>query len=164
VTALLLDYPPLLAIVLFVSLMLAVEAGYRLSLATGANRDEDRHEQISAARDALGILLSLLLGFTLAMVLPRFDLRRQLVLDEANAIGTASLRAGLLLDTQRAQVRALLLQYVRARQAYSQANATDPDLAPALTQTKSLQSALWQQAEQAARTNQTPSPLSSSPL
>jgi hypothetical protein len=43
-----------------------------------------------------GTLFVLLLGFTQAMALPRFDLRKQLVLGESNAIGTAALRAELL--------------------------------------------------------------------
>jgi hypothetical protein len=61
-----------------------------------------------------------MLGFTLAMALPRFDLRKHLVVAEANAIGPASLRARLLPEPQRSQVRALLLQYVQVRHAYSQ--------------------------------------------
>jgi hypothetical protein len=58
-----------------------------------------------------------MLGFTLAMALPRFGLRKHLVMEEANAIATTSLRAGLLPAPQRSQVRALLLQYVRVRHA-----------------------------------------------
>jgi hypothetical protein len=44
------------------------------------------------------------------MALPRFDLRKQLVLEESNAIGTAGLRAELLPQAQRIQARALPLQ------------------------------------------------------
>jgi hypothetical protein len=121
VTTMFLDYPLLLSLGLFVLLTATVEAGFRLAVLTSPNIDEERGEQISASRDALGIMLSLLAGFTLAMALPRFDLRKQLVRDEANAIGTTSLRAGVLPEAQRSQVRVLLREYVQARQAYSEA-------------------------------------------
>ena len=41
-------------------------------------------------------LLALLMGFTFSLAVDRFDARRVLVLQEANAIGTAYLRAQLL--------------------------------------------------------------------
>ena len=44
---------------------------------------------------ALG-LLALMIGFTFAMALSRFDARRDAVLKEANSIGTTALRARLL--------------------------------------------------------------------
>src|SRR6266478_4192327 len=100
-TGLFLDHPLFFSGALFVLLVIAVESGFRIAVLSAANLDEDRREQIAASRDSLGILLSLLLGFTLAMALPRFDLRKQLVVDEANAIGTTSLRAGILPEPQR---------------------------------------------------------------
>jgi hypothetical protein len=120
-TSLLLDHPLFFSATLFVLLVFAVESGFCTAVLSAANLDQDRREQIAASRDSLGILLSLLLGFTLAMALPRFDLRKQLVLDEANAIGTTGLRVELLPQAQRIQARELLLQYVAARQAYSRA-------------------------------------------
>ncbi len=74
-TTVFLDHPLLLSLGLFVLLTATVEAGFRLAVLSSPNIDEERREQIAASRDALGILLSLLLGFTLAMALPRFDLR-----------------------------------------------------------------------------------------
>jgi hypothetical protein len=155
VTITLLDHPLLLSFALLFLLMAAVEAGFRLAVLTSVHLDEERRGQIAASRDALGILLSLLLGFTLAMALPRFDLRKQLVLDEANAIGTTSLRAGILPEAQRGSVRALLLQYVRTRQAYSHAVPGDSQLGDAIARTKTLQASLWRQAEDAGRQSPT---------
>ena len=45
--------------------------------------------------DALA-LLAFMLGFTVGLAASRFDVRRGLVIDEANAIGTTSSRGGLL--------------------------------------------------------------------
>jgi hypothetical protein len=118
VTNLLLNHPLLLSIALFLLLTAAVEAGYRMALLTHVHDDEDRHAQVAISRDSLGILLSLLLGFTLAMALPPYDLRKQSVMEEANAIGTTGLRATLLPEPQNTEVHALLLQYVAARESF----------------------------------------------
>src|SRR6266481_3944259 len=154
-TGLFLDHPLFFSGALFVLLVIAVESGFRIAVLSAANLDEDRREQIAASRDSLGILLSLLLGFTLAMALPRFDLRKQLVLDEAHAIATTGLRTGLLPQAQRIQARALLLQYVAARQAYSQASPGQQGLTTAIDRTKSTQTSLWQIAQESARQNPT---------
>jgi hypothetical protein len=151
-----LDHPLWLSALLFFLLMIAVEAGFRLAVATGANTDEERREQIAASRDALGILLSLLLGFTLAMSLPRFDLRRQLVMEEANAIGTTALRGEMLPEPPRAEVRRLLRLYVEARLAYSRAGLRDEEILAATDRSQELQSALWARSSEAAKQSPTP--------
>jgi hypothetical protein len=91
----------------------------------------------------------------LPWALPRFDLRKQLLLDESNAIGTTGLRAGLLPQAQRIQARQLLLQYVAARQAYSRASLGQQELTTAIDRTKSTQTSLWQIAQESARQNPT---------
>jgi hypothetical protein len=157
--SLIFDHPLLLSITLFLLLTATVEAGFRLALVTRVHDDDDRHEQIAISRDSLGILLSLLLGFTLAMALPHYDLRKQLIMEEANAIGTTGLRATLLPEPHKIQVRALLLQYVEARESFSQADLGQQEFASALDRTKSLQSALWDQAKAVAQ--QSPTPMTS---
>ena len=98
--------------------------------------------------------MSLLLGFTLAMALPRFDLRRQLVMDEANAIGTT--RTGVLPEAQRKEVRALLLEYVQARLVYSHPSIGSQELKSAIERSKNLQTGLWQKGEESAQQSPTP--------
>ncbi len=61
------------------------------------------------------MLLSLLLGFTFAMSLSRFEYRKQMVIEESNAIGTAALRAQFLPAHQQADVRELFRRYVEIR-------------------------------------------------
>ncbi len=158
-TTILLNHPLVLSITLFLLLTVTVEVGFRLALFTHVHDDEDRHAQIAISRDSLGILLSLLLGFTLAMALPHYDLRKQLVMEEANAIGTTGLRATLLEDPRKTEVRALLLQYVEARVSFSQAELGQPEFSSALDRAKTVQSALWDQARAAAQ--QSPTPITS---
>src|SRR5207247_7246971 len=50
-----------------------------------------------------------------------FDQRKQLLVDEANAIGTAMLRAEMLPDSEHGKMLALLREYVDARMHFSEA-------------------------------------------
>jgi len=70
-------------------LLTAGEAGYRIGRRSQSNTNEATKSHISVIQGTILGLLSLLLSFTLAMAVSRFDTRKQLVVDEANAIGTA---------------------------------------------------------------------------
>lgn len=60
-------------------------------------------------------LFGLILAFTFGLAAARFDARRQIVVEEANAIGTTYLRAGLLPDGRGGKIRHLLTDYVDGR-------------------------------------------------
>ena len=60
-------------------------------------------------------LLALLIGFTFALAVDRFETRRGLVLEEANAIGTAYLRTQLLEEPHRARISRLMVEYTDNR-------------------------------------------------
>ena len=74
----------------------AAEFGFRVGLRLYRAHDEARKEQIGGTQGAMLGLLALLLGFTFAMAVGRYETRRTLVLTEANAIGTTCLRASFL--------------------------------------------------------------------
>ena len=59
-------------------------------------------------------LLAFILAFTFGLASSRFDNRRQLLLDEANALGTTYLRAGMLPEWGE-EVRRLLRDYIGHR-------------------------------------------------
>src|SRR4029078_11578027 len=59
--------------------------------------------------------LGLLLAFSFGMVLNRYETRRELVVQEANAIGTAYLRSQLLDDPYGARLSKLLVRYTANR-------------------------------------------------
>ena len=74
-------------------------------------------------------LLALMLGFTLAMAVDRFETRRLLVLDEANAIGTTYLRTQLLAEPHRTRLSRLLVEYTDNRIVLATASPGDmPEL------------------------------------
>ncbi len=91
-------------------------------------------------------LLALLLGFTFAMTVSRFEVRKQLVLDEANAIHTTFLRAQLLPQPQRQEVSQLLRQYVEVRLKFYQAGVDPGRLREAERQAEQLHLLLWSYA------------------
>ena len=83
---------------------------------TGGNRPAQKSERepeapLGSFVGAMLGLLAFILAFTFGMTASRFDARRQLVLEESNAIGTTYLRAGLLPQTQGLEVRRLLREY-----------------------------------------------------
>src|SRR5262249_45576320 len=86
--------PTLSTIFLFglVAIFAAIEIGGWL----GARASVQGDDNISTLEGAVIGLLALIVGFTFAMALARFEARRDAVLTEANAIGTTALRARLL--------------------------------------------------------------------
>jgi hypothetical protein len=87
-------------------------------------------------------LLGLLLGFTFSMAVGRYDLRKNLEEQEANAIGTEYVRADLLPAEEAARVRALLRSYLAQRMRYYQ--RLDPAALRQLdAETARLQADMW---------------------
>ena len=90
-----------IAIGLFVGMAVCLEVGYRLGN-YASRKTETAHEGTGTIEAAIFALLGLLLGFTFANGMSHLDQRRQLIVQEANAIGTAYLRLDLLpADRQR---------------------------------------------------------------
>lgn len=77
--------------------------------------DREPDGPLGAMVGAIMGLLALLLAFTFGLAADRFEARKQLVLEEANAIGTTWLRAGLLPEARQAEIRRLLTEYAEAR-------------------------------------------------
>jgi hypothetical protein len=108
---------------------------------------------VSTLEGAVIGLLALILGFTFAMGLSRFETRRDAILTEANAIGTTALRARLLPEARRKEVLGLLRDYVNVRLDITQRPGTRDDLAAAIEKSNVLQEKLWQQAMAVAATD-----------
>ena len=143
-------------LVVGVLLLVIAEAGHRVGLRLYASKDEARRSQISGVQGAVFGLLGLLIGFTFAMAVGRYETRRDLVLKEANAIGTTFLRAGLLPEAHRAPVKDLLRRYVDVRLKYEALMRDPAMLAEGLRMSSEIQNALWQHAEAVAKEAPTP--------
>ena len=87
-------------------------------------------------------LLSLLLAFSFSLALSRYDARRELVTKEANAIGTAILRADLLYPEAGTQERDLLKDYLNQRMTYL-SSSDEAERSSAETRSADLQRRMW---------------------
>lgn len=137
---------PLLVVAMLIGLLGATELGYRLGVRRQTAADDSSKAHVNALQGALLGLLALLLGFTFAMAVSRFDTRKGLVLAEANAIGTTYLRARLLPEPYRQELTRLLRSYVDTRLAFYDAGVNPSRIAAANASTESLQEELWRAA------------------
>jgi len=143
--------------ILFVSMVVAIEAGYRIGLRFQESADDAAKSHITAIQASLLGILALLLGFTFSLSLQRFDSRSEAVVDEANAIGTAYLRAQLLSDSVRGNVQELLRDYLDQRvRAGTISLAEQAERDVFVARANRIQTALWSYARQAAKEDPNP--------
>lgn len=137
-------------------LMAATELGFRFALRVHRANDEARRAQVGGIQAAVLGLLALLLGFTFALSVARYETRRTLIVDEANAIGTTYLRADFLPDVQLTAVKELLRKYVDARLEYFDAGKDRAAIDAAIKKSTAIQRELWSEAVKAADDAPTP--------
>src|SRR5579859_4160998 len=101
----------LVSIGLFVGILACLEAGFRIGRRNSEKYTETAHEGVGVIEAAVFALLGLLLGFSFSGGTSRLDTKRQLVIQEANAIGTAYLRLDELPANEQAEMRRLFRQY-----------------------------------------------------
>ena len=148
-TAQLLDPIPIVGVfVLIAAVLLAVfEVGFRTGRWWQEKTPEEKEGPTGMLVGSLLALMAFLLAVTMGMAADRFDSRRQLVLNEANAIGTTYLRAGYLPPPYAADSQALLREYVPLR-----INTGDQaQLAAGFARSTGIQADLWAKAEELAR-------------
>jgi hypothetical protein len=149
-----LDALPLAVIApaILVALLAAAAAGYcghRWLLERRGGTDAESHDHLLTA--ILG-LLALLLGFTFSLALNRYEARRELVVQEANALGKTWLRAQLLEPSSRAEMSGLLRDYLDVRLAWSEASVAPPIAA----RTDALERKLWDATGRVVRSDPSP--------
>jgi hypothetical protein len=137
----------ILVLVFFALMMGATEVGFRLGRRSEANASDKTKAAVEIVEAAILGILALLLGFTMSMSVSRFEARKQLVLTEANAIGTAYLRAELLPPPEGSEIAKLLRRYIDVRVEYGTATRDDPARLESLrTQSAELQTQFWARA------------------
>jgi hypothetical protein len=146
--------PVIAAIVAGVLLVLlgSAELGYRLGRrARGIHKEEA--SQVGNWEGALLGMLALLIGFTFAMAVTRFDGRRELILDEANAIQQLARRAEYLTPAVQERMAGVLRSYVDARVRSYDAGRSRGRTEAIYNETAALQRQIWAQAVEVARSN-----------
>ncbi|HUQ72655.1 MAG TPA: hypothetical protein VM165_24210 [Planctomycetaceae bacterium] len=131
---------------LFALLFAAAELGFRVALRRKDQLGEAAKGQTSTLQGAVLGLMGLLAGFCLSMAVSRFDLRKQIIIDEANAIGTCYLRTSLLPHPHSGKCERMVRTYLDERIKFSQLVTRGPQLQETLRSARGLQSRLWQEA------------------
>jgi hypothetical protein len=149
----LLDHPWPFGVFTATLLALCLEAGRYTAARSRIQEDQHRKDQTIALRDGLFVLVSLLLGFTLALAAARYSERRTLMIDESNAIGVAYLRAETLATPTSSNAQLLLRQYVDARLEEDAAGLDLARAAQADRRVKQLQAQLWQTSVDVTKTD-----------
>jgi hypothetical protein len=136
-----------IAVSLFVVLLAALELGFRAGQRATSESDARSTGQIGAIQGAILGLLGLLLAFSFAGAATRFLERQDLIVQEANAIGTAYLRADLLDEPQRSELHSALKRYTEFRIELS--DRLRSGLQPSdAAEVQRLQSLMWRAARE----------------
>ena len=148
---------PILFGVSIVAFLLIFECGYRIGQKRRASIDEASKTWVTAIYSAILGMLGLLLGFSFSLAQQRFEVRRQLVVEEANAIGTTYLRAQWLAEPYRGDIAKLLRQYVDARLPKDLESRNIDELVQNVSVlSESLLDQLWSHAVEVAKKHPTP--------
>jgi hypothetical protein len=150
-----LDYPLLILVVSLSTFCVSSSIGAWLRKRT-RNLEEDNRDDFKFVLGGTLTLLGLIIGFTFSMAVNRYDQRKNLEQQEANAIGTEYDRADWLPPIDGAKVRALLKSYLDQRIA-SYTSQNEQRLREIVAQTARLQTEMWSTVSTSAAAQ--PSPL-----
>jgi hypothetical protein len=128
-----------------VILLMAAAAAFGHHIGWRARRRQPEHPDLGTLTGAALGLLALLLAFSFSIALSRYDVRRTMVLEEANAIGSTANFALMLPAPNREPILGLLREYTVVRAGLGipfDPQKLDRDISRSLD----LQATLWQQA------------------
>lgn len=149
-------YGVLIAVGLFLGMLTLLEVGRRVGIRRIERDPEGLHA--GAIEGSVLALLGLLLAFTISGAGERLDARRQLIIEETNAIGTAYLLLDMLPSAAQPVLRENFRRYLDTRiEVYRKL----PDIAvakEALSKANNLKMEIWQQAVAAVRAADAPPP------
>lgn len=124
--------------------LISIWAGIRLAQRrTRLAKPAEQEGPIGTVAGATLGLLAFILAFTFGITAARFDTRRQLLLDDVTAIETTALRAELIPEPHRSQVREIMRKYIELRIGTPRDGA---DIRERVRQSEELQRQLWSQA------------------
>ena len=149
----------LLALAIVAVLVAIVEIVYRWGAQWKETPDSLR-SQVSGIGAAMLGILGVLLGFTLSMAIARWDARREVIIEEANAIGTLWMRAGLLEEPLREELRSVLHDYTDTRIALGGSRGDLDALRTAQSEGVALHTKIWSVITRADQPGTSPAILS----
>ncbi|HEX5579318.1 MAG TPA: hypothetical protein VFY43_06605 [Candidatus Limnocylindria bacterium] len=139
----------LFVVLLFAFCLAAYEVGFRVGKRRQEAGETENEGPTGMIVGAILALMAFLLAIAMGMAGDRFDVRRGLVQQEANAIGTTYLRAGYLPEPASSELRELLVEYTPLRIATSDRG----ELQTNIDRSVELQHEMWGIAQDVAREN-----------
>ena len=136
-------------------LWLASLAGRWFSHGRGALMDADLRDDFNLVQTATLTLLGLIIGFSFSMAAGRYDARKKLEEEEANAIGTAYLRVEVLSADVAAKAKAQLREYTALRIRFYQSQNLD-EVNAIRDETEKLEGEMWEVVSQPAAAQPSP--------
>jgi hypothetical protein len=124
-------------------LVVVNEMGFRLGRRLRQREGADADQGLGAIEGAVFALLGLLTAFTFSGAGDRFETRRQLIAEEANAISTSYLRLDLLGPELSAPIRPLYREYLEQRIADTKRGDDAPEAPGAFATTEAKQAEIW---------------------
>lgn len=132
--------------------LLAVEAGYRLARYRDRRSADEKESNLGGMVGGTLGLLAFMLAFTFGLAGARFEARREIVVSEANAIGTTYLRGAILPAPMGTEARNLLREYVDVRLQGVRQDKVDE----AIAKSEELHERLWSTAVAAVQKERSP--------
>jgi len=148
----------LIAPLILISLFLVMTVGFLIGKRHGKQQEiaEKREKTLGTITAAMLALMGFILAISLSMADTKFEDRRKLVLDEANAISTSSLRAQAIGGAHGSEIVHLLKDYTQLRLDFFAAGEDRNLLKNIYEQTSVLQERIWDHASNIAQAAPTP--------
>ncbi|MCZ8064022.1 hypothetical protein [Silanimonas sp.] len=124
-------------------LFASAEAGFRWGRRQLVREGQDADKGLGVIEGAVFALLGLLIAFSFSSAGDRFETRRLLIAEEANAISTSYLRLDLLGSELSAPIRPLYRDYLEVRIAESKHSDDAPARAGSQAATEAQQARIW---------------------
>lgn len=134
----------LIVVGLIGGVMITHEAGFWLGSRLRST-DEPFDRQVALVRGSTAALVAFLIGFAFSGAASRFIDRIDIIVNEANALGTAYLRADLIADPQRSELKAALREYTGDRVQLLSGERRD-QIEPLLAKVGALHERMWRAA------------------
>ncbi|OPY08376.1 MAG: hypothetical protein A4E66_01868 [Syntrophus sp. PtaB.Bin001] len=151
----------LIALIIIIFFLLVMTIGYLIGKRHRKQEAlaEKREKTAGTLTGAMLALLGFMLAISLSMADSKFQQRRELVLDEANAISTSMLRAQAIGGVHGTEIARLLENYTRLRLEFFAAGEDRTRLKKVYEQTQILQKSIWDHVS--AIVQSAPTPISS---
>jgi hypothetical protein len=150
----LVDFPLFVFALTLVTLWLSAQIGALVRKRLRPLEETERRDVEIVMAGTL-TLLGLIIGFGFSMAVSRYDQRKNYEAEEANAIGTEYVRAGLLPAAEAATVREVLKNYLDQRMLFYK-SSDEHQLGRVALRTAQLQSDLWSVVQATAAKQPTP--------